>query len=271
VYCSTRKKVEQIADWLGAAGYTALPYHAGLTPETRQTVSRRFKDEPGLVVVATIAFGMGIDRADVRFVAHLDLPRNLESYYQETGRSGRDGQPATNWMCYGLHDIFTAVSRLQQTRQDDAIVQLNALLQYCETSECRQVVLLAHFGETVASCGVCDNCLAPPSHWDATVAAQKILSAIYRTGMLFGSQHLIDVLLGKRTPKVQEHGHHTLPTFGVGHEYSQGEWRKILRQLVVAGYIEFDLHSHGALRLTEMARPVLSSSASVWLKKPFFD
>lgn len=271
VYCSTRKKVDQIAEWLGAAGYSALAYHAGLTFETRQTVVRRFMQEPGLIVVATIAFGMGIDRADVRFVAHLDLPRNLESYYQETGRAGRDGKPAQNWMCYGLHDALTAASRIWTSPSDSdqqalALSQLNALLKYCETSDCRQIALLTHFGETIPPCGNCDNCLSPPTQWDATIAAQKALSAIYRTGMRFGSQYVIDVLLGKASPKILENAHSTLPTFGVGREFSQAEWRRIFRQLLAAGYIEFDREGHGTLCLTEMARPVLSGTTSVWLK-----
>ncbi|MEY4592585.1 MAG: hypothetical protein RIR18_1480, partial [Pseudomonadota bacterium] len=265
VYCATRKKVEQIADWLFSVGYNALPYHAGLSPEIRQTALQRFQQESGLIVVATIAFGMGIDRADVRFVAHLDLPRNLESYYQETGRAGRDGYAAENWMCYGLHDVLTVV--LRNSHSPSAHVELMELLAYCETPKCRQVALLSHFGEAAAPCGICDNCLEPPTYWDATVATQKALSVIYRTGMMFGSQHLIDVLLGKSTPKVREYGHEKLPTFGVGKEHKRSEWRRIFRQLLVAGYIEFNPEGFGALRLTEHARTVLSGNASVSLKQ----
>lgn len=266
VYCSTRKKVDEIAHWLLQTGHIAVPYHAGLSPESRLSVSVRFKDEANLIVVATTAFGLGIDRPDIRFVVHLDLPRNLASYYQETGRAGRDGQAAESWMCFGLHDIYMLYARGYGAQQSSTEDELKTLLSYCETSLCRQVALLSHFGETITSCGHCDNCQKPPTLWNATTAAQKVFSAIYRTGMIFGSQHLIDILLGKQTPKVESYRHHELPTFGIGREHSQAQWRKILRQLVAGDYLEFVPDGNGGLRLTASAKPVLTGNAQVWLK-----
>ena len=272
VYCLSRKKVEETAQWLCDQGFQALPYHAGLDNAMRAAHQRRFLAEDGLVIVATIAFGMGIDKPDVRFVAHLDLPKSIEAYYQETGRAGRDGEAAEVWMAYGLNDIVVQRSRIDESTASEEqkrleAQRLNTLLAYCESPRCRRVVLLDYFGEQHAPCGNCDLCLDPPELWDGTVAAQKALSAIYRTGMRFGAMHVIDVLRGKLTDKVKEWGHDRLPTFGVGADIDEQGWRTIMRQLVAAGLLSADMTQHGALVMTEAARPILRGEGRVELRR----
>ena len=263
VYCLSRKKTESIAAWLCEQGFAALPYHAGLAPEVRRENQRRFLGEDGLVIVATIAFGMGIDKPDVRFVVHLDLPKSMESYYQETGRAGRDGEPAEAWMVYGLQDVV----RLRQMRDDSDAgedykryegYKLDALLGWCEGTGCRRRPLLEYFGDSLLEdCGNCDGCLAPASTWDGTEAAQKLLSAVYRCGQRFGAAHLVDVLLGKTTDKVRQHRHDQLSVFGIGQDLPATTWRSVARQLIVAGHLHADAERFGALVLTETSRAVL--------------
>ena len=273
VYCLSRKKVEETADWLKNEGYAALPYHAGLPAERRADHQRTFQREPGIVMVATIAFGMGIDKPDVRFVAHLDLPKSIEAYYQETGRAGRDGEPAEAWMTYGLQDIALQRARIDESESPPEIKRLeaqklNALLAYCEAPRCRRTVLLDYFGEASQPCGNCDVCLNPPELFDGTVAAQKALSAAWRTGQRFGGGHLVDILLGKTTEKITRFGHDQLPTFGVGRDIDEHVWRGIFRQLVAAGLLQADLAEYGALKLTDAARPVLKGEQTVQLRRP---
>ncbi|WP_101759202.1 DNA helicase RecQ [Oceanicoccus sp. KOV_DT_Chl] len=271
VYCLSRKKVEDTAAWLTTQGYTALPYHAGLSPQLRETHQSRFLREEGVIIVATIAFGMGIDKPDVRFVAHLDLPKSIEAYYQETGRAGRDGQPAEAWMIYGLQDVV----RLQQMQSEGANEQfkrserhkLDAMLGLCEVTSCRRKVLLNYFAdESAEQCGNCDNCQIPPQTWDASEAAQKVLSCVYRTGQRFGVVHVIDVLLGKETEKVLQHEHHQLSTFGIGIDNSEAQWRSVIRQLVVRGLLRVDVEGYSALQLTDECRPVLRGEQSLHLR-----
>jgi len=273
VYCLSRKKVEETAEWLRGEGYAALPYHAGLDAKLRAEHQRRFQRDEAVVMVATIAFGMGIDKPDVRFVVHLDLPKSIEAYYQETGRAGRDGEPAEAWMTYGLQDIALQRSRIDESEAPPEIKRLeaqklNALLTYCEAPRCRRTVLLDYFGEASQPCGNCDVCLNPPELFDGTVAAQKALSAAWRTGQRFGGGHLIDILLGKSTEKIVRFGHDQLPTFGVGRDLDEHTWRGILRQLVAAGLLLADLTEFGALKLTDAARPVLKGEQSVQLRRP---
>ena len=272
VYCLSRKKVEETAAWLTSQGIPALPYHAGLPAEVRADNQRTFLREEGITMVATIAFGMGIDKPDVRFVAHLDLPKSLEAYYQETGRAGRDGEPAEAWMAYGLQDVV-----LQRSRIEDSVApeeqkrleaqKLNALLAYAESPRCRRVVLLDYFGEASEPCNNCDVCLTPPELWDGTVAAQKALSVVYRTGQRFGVVHLIDVLRGKVSDKVKQWGHDALPTFGVGADLDDGAWRAVFRQLVAGGMLTADLAEHGAMKLTDAARPVLRGEQTLQMRR----
>ena len=272
VYCLSRRKVDETAAWLSAQGITALPYHAGLTAADRQRHQHRFLREDGLVMVATIAFGMGIDKPDVRFVAHLDLPRSVEAYYQETGRAGRDGDPAEAWMTYGLNDV---VIHRQMIEDSSAPIEqkrverqkLDSMLAYCESASCRRVVLLNHLGEQAEPCGNCDVCLDPPLVWDGTVAAQKVLSAALRTGQRFGAGHLIDILRGKSTDKVRQFGHDRLPTFAVGAEMDDMAWRSVFRQLLAAGVLEADATAYGALKLTDSARPILKGEISLKLRR----
>ncbi|MEW6120788.1 MAG: DNA helicase RecQ [Pseudomonadota bacterium] len=271
VYCSTRKKVEDTADALAAAGYTALPYHGGMDNATRARHQERFLREDGVVMVATLAFGMGIDKPDVRFVAHLDLPRSVEGYYQETGRAGRDGAPAEAWMAWGLQDVVTQRRFIDEGEAEDAHkrighAKLDALVGLCEAASCRRVALLSYFGEASQPCGNCDVCLNPPTLWDGTEAAQKLLSTVYRTGQRFGAGHVLDVLLGKTTEKIERFGHNQLSVFGIGASQSDKVWRAVLRQLVVRGLLEVDHTAFGALKLTQAARPVLKGEEQVWLR-----
>ncbi|XBV87174.1 DNA helicase RecQ [Deinococcus sonorensis KR-87] len=272
VYCLSRNSVEQTAQWLAAQGVPALAYHAGLSVRERNAVQERFIREEGLVVVATVAFGMGIDKPNVRFVAHLDLPKSIEGYYQETGRAGRDGLPGTAWMVYGLQDVVNMRRMLAQSaappeiqRQESA--KLDALLAYCETAKCRRSVLLSYFGEArEGGCGNCDTCLTPPTIWDATRPAQMALSAAVRTGNRFGAGHLIDVLRGNATERLTTLGHDRLPTFGVGKTLSETEWRSVFRQLTALGYLTTDAEGHGSLVATGRARGVLKGEEPVSLR-----
>jgi ATP-dependent DNA helicase RecQ len=276
VYCQSRKKVEETAAWLEAEGIAALPYHAGMEAEVRRRNQDRFLREDGLVMVATIAFGMGIDKPDVRFVAHLDLPKNIEGYYQETGRAGRDGAPANAWMAYGLSDVVNQRRMIDESvaGEDFKHVQrgkLDALLALAEAHDCRRVRLLGYFGEKSTPCGNCDNCLHPPSAWDATEAARKMLSCIYRFrqhgGIGFGAGHLIDVLRGKHTDKTSQHGHERLSTFGIGAGLSEAQWRGVVRQLVALGYLRTEGECQ-TLALNESARAVLKGEVAITLREP---
>jgi len=273
VYCLSRKKVEETAAWLSTQGYPALPYHAGLPAEERAANQRRFLREEGLIMCATIAFGMGIDKPDVRFVAHLDLPKSIEAYYQETGRAGRDGEPSEAWMAYGMQDVALQHSRIAESGAGESqkileSQRLTALLAYCEAPRCRRQVLLNYFGEAREPCGNCDVCDNPPELWDGTQAAQKALSAIFRTGMRFGVGHLTDILRGKTSDKIRQYGHDTLPTFGVGSDLDEHAWKSVFRQLAAAGLVHVDMAEHGALQLTEAAREVLKGQRTVQLRRP---
>ncbi len=273
VYCLSRKKVEETAAWLKENGWDALPYHAGLDAAVRNKNQRRFLREEGVIMVATVAFGMGIDKPNVRFVAHLDLPKSMEGYYQETGRAGRDGLPANAWMAYGLGDVVSMRQMLlsgdaPEERKRVELQKLDALLGFCESTTCRHQTLLRYFGEEhPGDCKECDNCLEPIDTWDATQAAQMALSCVYRTGQRFGVAHLIDVLLGKATPKVEQFSHQQLSTFGIGKELVQAQWSSVYRQLVAAGFINVDMEAYGGLKLTEEARPVLRGEQEVWLRR----
>lgn len=274
VYCLSRKKVEDTAAWLKNEGVCAIPYHAGLNVHIRRENQERFLREDGIVMVATIAFGMGIDKPDVRFVAHLDLPKSIEGYYQETGRAGRDGQAASAWMAYGLGDV------VQQRRMIDnseahikfkqvATVKLEALLALCEATTCRRLRLLHYFGETTADipCGNCDICLNPPVVWNGTVVAQKALSCAYRTGQRFGAGHLIDVLRGNKTERVRQWGHDKVSTFGIGKDLGENAWRAVFRQLVALGFLITDSEGHGSLFLAESSRALLKGEQTVLLRQ----
>ena len=272
VYCLSRRKVEATAAMLAERGITALPYHAGFDSDTRAAHLRRFLREDGIVMVATIAFGMGIDKPDVRFVAHLDLPKSLEGYYQETGRAGRDGEPAEAWLAYGLGDAVLLQRMIEQSESGEdrkrlERSKLDTLVGYCESTGCRRQTLLAYFGEShPGGCGRCDNCQAPPQSWDGTVAAQKALSCVYRSGQRFGAAHVIDVLRGADTQKVRQFGHETLSTYGIGIELDARQWRSVFRQLVAAGLLEVDIEGHGAMRLTPASAGVLRGERSLALR-----
>jgi len=275
VYCLARASVEQTAEFLTQNGLVALPYHAGLDARTRGENQSRFLRENGVVMVATIAFGMGIDKPDVRFVAHLDLPKSVEGYYQETGRAGRDGLPSTAWLSYGLQDVVQQRKLIDASGGDEAhrrrqSMHLDAMLALCETVDCRRVQLLGYFGERSAPCGNCDTCLAPPEAWDGTIAAQKLLSAVYRLRserrQRFGAGHIIDILLGKQTPKVTQHGHDTLTVFGIGTDLRDTEWRGIVRQLLAHGLLAVE-GDYGTLVLTDASAQVLRKQRPVMLRR----
>ena len=273
VYCLSRRKTEATAELLREAGHEALPYHAGLPDADRARHQRRFLRDDGVVIVATIAFGMGIDKPDVRFVAHIDLPKSIEAYYQETGRAGRDGEHADAWMIYGLQDVVRVrqlVDQGEAGEQQKRIERskLDALLGWCEVTECRREALLRYFGDELpAPCGNCDICLDPPETYDGTVDAQKLMSCIVRTGQYFGAGHVIDVLRGKDTDKVRQHRHEALSTFGIGEDVGDRQWRSLLRQLVARGYVFADAARFGALRLTKAARPLLRGETTLTLRK----
>ena len=272
IYCLSRKKTESTAERLNRQGFTALPYHAGLESDVRAENQRRFLNEDGLIIVATIAFGMGIDKPDVRFVAHLDLPKSLEAYYQETGRAGRDGLPAEAWMIYGLQDVV----RIRQMADESVASEeykrherqkLDTLLGWCEITACRRSPLLTYFGEpSIDSCGNCDNCQQPPLTRDGSKDAQKLLSAVYRSNQTFGAAHIVDILLGKLTPKVKQHSHNDLSVFGIGADKPQQTWRSVIRQLVVHGCLRADADRYGALVLTESARAILRGEESIEIR-----
>jgi ATP-dependent DNA helicase RecQ len=274
VYCLSRRKVEATAEFLAARGIPALPYHAGLDAAVRAAHQRRFLREDGIVMVATIAFGMGIDKPDVRFVAHLDLPKSPEGYYQETGRAGRDGEPAEAWLAYGLGDAVLLGRMIEESEAGDDRKRLerrklDALIGYCESTGCRRRILLGWFGEALPdayACGNCDNCLSPPQSWDGTVAAQKALSCVFRTGQRFGAAHLVDVLRGADTAKVRQFGHERLSTYGIGAELEARRWRSVFRQLVSLGLLEADVEGHGALRLMPASAAVLKGERSLSLR-----
>jgi ATP-dependent DNA helicase RecQ len=274
VYCLSRAKVEDTADALTKAGIEALPYHAGLDASSRARHQDRFINEDGIVIVATIAFGMGIDKPDVRFVAHLDLPKSIEAYYQETGRAGRDGKPSSAWMAYGLSDIVQQRRMIEESSGSEAfkrvsIRKLDASVALAETAHCRRTRLLGYFGETLAAekCGNCDNCLSPPRVRDGKIIAQKLLSCAYRTGQRFGAMHLIDILVGRLTERVKQFGHDRLSVFGIGRELNEKQWRAALRQLVAMGHLKPDTEAFGALKLTETARGVLKGETEVMLRE----
>ncbi|HQT60746.1 MULTISPECIES: DNA helicase RecQ [unclassified Acidiphilium] len=273
VYCLSRAAVDDTASWLCGQGLRALPYHAGLPAETRNRNQDAFLADDGLILVATIAFGMGIDKPDIRFVAHLDLPSSLEAYYQETGRAGRDGAPAETLMLYGMQDVTLRRRMIDQGDAPDEVkrvgrAKLDALLGVCETAGCRRRAILAHFGEAYPrDCGQCDNCRFPVETWDGTEAARKALSAMLRTGQRFGAGHLIDILRGTGTERIQQLGHDRLPTFGVGADLDRRQWGSVFRQLIVAGLIEVDHDAHGALFATPRARPVLRGEESLRLRR----
>ena len=273
VYCLSRNKTEETAAWLAGKGLRALPYHARLPPGVKQENQRRFLVEEGVVIVATIAFGMGIDKPNVRFVAHLDLPKSLEAYYQETGRAGRDGLPANAWMVYGLQDVITLRGMVEASDAGEMHKRverhkLEAMLGYCELTSCRRQTLLNYFGDRLGQpCGNCDTCLAPVQTWDATDAARKALSCAYRTGQRFGAHHVIDVLLGKNGERVRQLGHDRLSTFGIGKELSEQQWLSVFRQLVTQGFLLVDWESHGALRLADACRPILRGEQALLLRR----
>ena len=272
VYCLSRKKVDETAAWLKTQGVRALPYHAGMDTAARAKHQARFQQDEGIVVVATIAFGMGIDKPDVRFVAHLDLPKSIEGYYQETGRAGRDGTPADAWMAYGLGDVVQQQRMIDMSDGGEVFkrvlrVKLDALLGLCESAGCRRVRLLDYFGEPSNTCGNCDNCLEPPQTWNATEAARKALSCIYRTGQRFGAVHLIDVLRGKTTDRTTQWGHDKLTVFGIGADIDEATWRNVFRQLVALSYASPDHEAYGALQLTDASRSVLKGEVKVEMRR----
>ena len=284
VYCLSRRKVEATAAWLSARGFTALPYHAGLEADVRAQNQARFLREDGIIMVATVAFGMGIDKPDVRFVAHLDLPGSMEAYYQETGRAGRDHEPAEAWLVYGLNDVVQRAQMLARSNAEarhkrNERERLDALLGWCEATGCRRQSLLAYFGEDMAAapdangqgaapaCGNCDTCLAPPRTWDATEAAQKLLSCVYRTGQRFGAGHVLDVLRGVENERLFSLGHHRLSTYGIGAELPLKQWRSVLRQLIVRGFVYADAERYGALQLQQTARALLRGERQLLLRE----
>ncbi len=272
VYCLSRRKVDETAAWLASKGVRALPYHAGMDGVARADNQARFQREDGIVMVATIAFGMGIDKPDVRYVAHLDLPKSIEGYYQETGRAGRDGAPADAWMAYGLADVVQQRRMIDQSDAGEdykrvSAAKLDALLGLCETAACRRVRLLEYFGEASAACGNCDTCLAPPETFDATTLAQKALSTIYRTGQRFGAMHVIDVLLGRDSERIRRWDHDRLSVYGIGTEIDDAAWRNVFRQLIALGLVQVDHAAYGALKLGAASRPVLKGDKDVAMRR----
>jgi len=273
IYCLSRKKTEETAAWLCTQGFNALPYHAGLSAAMRAEHQTRFLHEEAVIIVATIAFGMGIDKPDVRFVVHLDLPKTIESYYQETGRAGRDAQAADAWLLYGMQDVIKLRQMLDSSEGDEAHKRaeqqrLNAMLGLCEITSCRRHALLRYFGEdSPQHCGNCDTCLVPVDTWDGTEAARKALSAVYRCGQRFGVNHLIDILRGNETVKILQFNHQQLPTYGVGTELDKNQWRSVFRQLVARGYLRVDLDQYGALKLTPHCRPLLRGEQTIELRR----
>jgi ATP-dependent DNA helicase RecQ len=276
VYCLSRARAEETAEFLCGHGIEALPYHAGLSAATRASNQSRFLREDGVVMVATIAFGMGIDKPDVRFVAHIDLPKSVEGYYQETGRAGRDGEPATAWLAYGLQDVVQQRRMIDESPGDDIFrrrlgAQLDAMLGLCETVGCRRQRLLAYFEQSIEPCGNCDTCLDPPEAWDGTVAAQKILSAVYRLwrerGQRFGAGHLIDILRGKITERIKQYNHESLTVFGIGADLSEQAWRGVLRQLLAQSLLAVDHEGYGTLALTEGSRAVLRGETTLMFRR----
>ncbi|MEK9845001.1 DNA helicase RecQ [Thalassospira sp.] len=273
VYCLSRRKTEDVAQWLTDNGRPALPYHAGLTQETRQLHQDRFLREDGMIICATVAFGMGIDKPNVRFVAHLNLPKSMEAYYQETGRAGRDGLPANAWMNYDLSDIVSIRSMVASSDAPEAQKRiesrkLDALVGLAETTKCRRQVILSYFGEDQHQpCGNCDTCLEPVDTWDATDASRKALSAVYRTGQRFGPAHVIEVLMGRKTEKIRQNGHDQLSVYAIGKDIPQPQWRSVFRQLLAMGYLQVDVEGHGGVYLTEESRPVLRGEKFVEMRK----
>jgi ATP-dependent DNA helicase RecQ len=273
VYCLSRRKTEEIAGFLQEKGYTALPYHAGLDAKLRAAHQNRFLKEENIIIVATIAFGMGINKPDVRFVAHIDLPQNIEAYYQETGRAGRDGLPAVAWMVYGLQDVaqrrqMIANSNAPEAQKRIEHTKLGALVGYCEASHCRRQILLQYFGDESTPCGNCDTCLSPPETIDGTLEAQKILSCVYRTGQMFGTKHVVDVLLGVPTPQTDKHHHETLSTWGIGGDHDRKIWDSFMRQLVAANLLHVDLENYGSLKITPEGSRFLKEKSSISLRLP---
>ncbi len=272
VYCLSRKNVDETADWLKAEGHNAFAYHAGMTAQQRQKNQEKFLQEDGVIMVATIAFGMGIDKPDVRFVAHLSLPKSIEAYYQETGRAGRDGLPAEAWMVYGLADIaaqrnFIEESNAPENQKRIERQKLNSLLGFCEASSCRRQVLLEYFDDYCAPCGNCDTCQNKPETFDATIAAQKALSCVYRTEQRFGVTYLIDVLIGNKDQRIKNFGHDKLSVFGVGAEFSKAEWQSIFRQLVAINFLKVDVMGHGGLSITDVGKKFLQQKNSLQMRK----
>ncbi|VUD53746.1 ATP-dependent DNA helicase RecQ [Thalassocella blandensis] len=273
VYCLSRKKVEDVAGWLSSHGVKSLPYHAGMTSQMREEHQNIFLREEGWVIVATIAFGMGIDKPNVRFVAHLDMPKSIEAYYQETGRAGRDGEAASAVMFYGMEDVVKLGQMLAGSEGNEQFKRheqqrLNAMLGLCEMTDCRRQALLRYFGETLEEpCGNCDNCLVTPVTWDATQAAQKALSCVYRTGQRFGAGHIIDVLRGADNEKIRRFSHSNLSTYGIGRELSTTQWRSVMRQLMVLGYLQVDEDAFGSLRLTDSCRTILRGEKKLFLRE----
>jgi len=272
VYCLSRKKVDETARWLSDKGRLALPYHAGLDKNRRAEHQRIFLQQEGVIIVATIAFGMGIDKPDVRFVAHLNLPKNLESYYQETGRAGRDGDPANAWMAYGLQDIITLRQMMAQSDADEQFKRvlhhkMESMLGFCEQTRCRRQTLLEYFDETLPEpCGNCDNCVEPPQTWDATEAARMALSCVYRSGQRFGVNYVIDILMGNDRDRIRQNHHDQLSTFGIG-DLDNNEWRSLFRQLIALGYLISDIDNFGALKMSPACKPLLSGNQQLRLRK----
>ncbi len=271
VYCLSRKSVEDVAEFLSENGLHALPYHAGLPLAIRQQNQHIFTHEDNIIVVATVAFGMGIDKPDVRFVAHLDMPQSIEHFYQESGRAGRDGLPAVSWLCYGMNNLVLLKERIMESQASDLQKQielnkLNAVFDVCETASCRRQLLLRHFGEHSEPCGNCDNCLHPPTRFDGTEIVQKLLSCVYRVGQRFAAGYVIEVLRGKSNDWIKQNRHDQLSTFGIGEHLSDKDWRNVVRQCIGLGLLNNDVHNYQALVLTEAAKPVLSGEQAVWLR-----